>query len=164
MARGKFKGVSQQRERDIKSAIHDFHSGKEPSIRSVALTYHLPFSTLRDRLQGAQLRSKAHIEQQVLTPEEEKAIVRFAEKLDDLGHPLKLGMIQSFAESLLLPLSRRRTLGKNWFPRFLARNPSLTAKFSQRLDRQRANANNPIILKDFFWKVGCSATPLPHSS
>jgi len=37
--------------------------------------------------------------------------------------------------------------------RFLNRYPAITTKFSPRLDRQRANANDPAILKDFFHKV-----------
>jgi len=37
--------------------------------------------------------------------------------------------------------------------RFLNRHPAITTKFSQRLDRQRANANDSAILKDFFCKV-----------
>ena len=73
-------------------------------------------------------------------------------------------MIQSFAESLLLPLSRRRTLVKNRLSRFLTRNPSLTAKFIQRLDQQRANANNPIILRAFFGRWDALLPPFPLSS
>jgi hypothetical protein len=84
--------------------------------------------------------------------EEEKAIVRFCETLDDLGHPLRGSLVKAFAMALL-PSSRRRQLGKHWLSRFLNRNPALVSKFSQRLDRQRANANDPAILKDFFRKV-----------
>jgi len=37
--------------------------------------------------------------------------------------------------------------------RFLNYHSAITAKFSQHLDQQRANGNNPAILKDFFCKV-----------
>jgi hypothetical protein len=55
----------------------------------------------------------------------------------------------------MLPLSREREIGRHSINRFLKRNPSVIAKFSQRLDRQRATAGDPTVLKDFFNKV-CS--------
>jgi len=140
------------RENDIREAKHAYRSGLEPSIRAAASTYGIPYGTLRDRLRGAQPRSAAHEKEQLLTLEEEKSIVRFCETLDDLGHPLQAKMVKAFAMSLLPP-HRRLQLGKHWMTRFLNRHPAVTAKFSQRLDRQRANANDPAILKDFFRKV-----------
>lgn len=152
MGRVKPRQSECDREASIKQARDDYIHGREPSIRSAALTYGVPYGTLRGRLQGAQTRQEARIEQQVLTPQDEKAIVRFCKALDDLGHPLKLKMVKGFAMSLLHP-KQRRELGKHWLTRFLNRHPELAAKFSQRLDRQRANANDPAILKDYFRKV-----------
>ena len=140
------------RENDIREAKLAYRSGLEPSISAAASTYGIPYGTLRDRLRGAKPRSAANEKEQLLTLEEEKSIVRFCETLDDLGHPLQVKMVKAFVMSLLPP-HRRRQLGKHWMSRILNRHPAVTAKFSQRLDRQRANANNPAILKDFFHKV-----------
>ena len=136
----------------IRRAIADIDQGKEPSIRSAALTYGLPYTTLRDRLRGARNASEAHIEQRLLTLEQGKSLVRFCEALADLGHPMTLKMLREFALSMLSPCKDQK-LGVHWASRFLHLNKALAAKFSQRLDRQRANANDPIILKDFFRKV-----------
>jgi hypothetical protein len=152
MGRVKSRDAATDRENEIREAKHAYLSGLEPSIRAAASTYGIPYSTLRDRLRGAQPRSAAHEKEQLLTLEEEKSIVRFCETLDDLGHPLQVKMVKAFAMSLLPP-HRRRQLGKHWMTRFLNRHPAITGKFSQRLDRQRANANDPAILKDFFRKV-----------
>jgi len=141
-----------ERGNDIQEAKHAYRSGLEPSIRAAALTYGIPYGTLRDRLRGAQPRSAAHEKEQLLTLEEEKSIVRFCETLDDLGHPLQAKMVKALAMSLLSP-HRRWQLGKHWMTRFLNRHPAVTAKFSQGLDRQRANANDRAILEDFFHKV-----------
>jgi len=137
---------------DIREAKHAYRSGLEPSIHTAASTYGVPYGILQDRLRGAQPRSAAHEKEQLLTLEEEKSIFRFCETLDDLGHPLQEKMVKAFAMSLL-PSHRRRQLGKHWMTLFLNRHPAVTAKFSQRPDRQRANANDPAILKDFFCKV-----------
>jgi hypothetical protein len=130
----------------------NYLAGIEPSIRSAASTYGLPYSTLRDRLRGTQSASVAHHHEQLLTDQEEKSIVRFCNTLDDYGHPANMRILKGFAKSLL-PLSKRREVGKHWATRFLNRHPELAARFSQRLDRQRANASDPAIIKVFFRKV-----------
>ena len=140
------------RENDIRDAKQVYLSGEVTSICSAASIYGIPYGTLQDRLRGAQPQSITHEKEQLLTPEEEKSIVRFCEALDDLGHPLQGKMVKDFALSLLPP-QRHRQLRKHWITCFLNRHPGITSKFSQRLDRQRANANDPIILKDFFRKV-----------
>ena len=88
MGRVKRREPATDRENDIREAKHAYLSGEVASIRAAASTYGIPFGTLRDRLRGTQPRSIAHENEQLLTPEEEKSIVRFCEALDDLGHPL----------------------------------------------------------------------------
>jgi len=152
MARVKSERQNTEREKGIRDAKRDYLNGIEPSIRSAASTYGIPYTTLQNRLRGRQPHQEAHQKQQLLTVEQERSIVRFCVALDDLGHPLKLPLVKQFASSLLTP-SQRRNVGKHWLSRFLCRNPSLVTKFSQRLDRQRATASNPAILKDFYQKV-----------
>ena len=90
-----------EREKSIRLAKQDFINGIEPSIRSAARTYNIPFTTLRDCLRGQQSHSKAHQELQLLSVQEEKAIVRFFETLDDRGHPVTIKILKQFAQSLL---------------------------------------------------------------
>ena len=45
-------------------------------------------------------------------------------------------------------------LGKDWVSRFLKRHPDLALKLSTHLERQRAYANDPEILCDYFDKLG----------
>jgi len=44
-------------------------------------------------------------------------------------------------------------LGQHWLSNFLNRHPSLSAKFSTQLDRQRAYGGNIAALKDYFAKL-----------
>ena len=84
--------------------------------------------------------------------EDEKSIVRFCETLDDLGHLLQGKMVKTVAISFL-PSHWQQRLGKHWMTRFLNCHSAISTKFNQHLDRQRANANDPAILNNFFHKV-----------
>jgi hypothetical protein len=146
------KTKSDDYEKLIQEAIVEYHAKTYSSIRSAAAAYGIPYETVRNRLRGTKTRQESHKNQQLLTVEEEKAIVRFCLTLDDWGHPLKLPMIKEFATALL-PSEKHREIGQHWMNRFLRRNPNVVARYSQRLDRQRATASDPAILEDFFRKV-----------
>ncbi|CCX34403.1 Similar to conserved hypothetical protein [Penicillium marneffei ATCC 18224]; acc. no. XP_002144529 [Pyronema omphalodes CBS 100304] len=96
--------------------------------------------------------SEAHKDQQQLSDEEEKAIVRFCQHVDDLGHPLNLGTLKAFAIAIQPP-SKCREVRKHWITWFPDRHPELEFRCSQCLDRQRANANDPVLIKDYFQKL-----------
>ena len=70
-------------------AEQDYIAGLELSIPSAARTYGVPHGTLRGRQQGAGPHADAHSQEQILSVEGEKAIVRLCVALDDWGHPLR---------------------------------------------------------------------------
>ena len=144
MERVKCRDAAIGRDNEILESKHGYRTGLEPSICAAASTYSIPYGTLRDRLRRAQQRGTGPEKEQLLTPEEEKSIVRFCETLDDLGQPVQGKMVKTFAMSLL-PSHRRRQLGKHWLTCFNNHHPPITTKFRQSLDRQRANANDPAI-------------------
>jgi len=152
MHRVKCPDAATDRENDIREAKHAYSLDLEPCIHTVALTYVVPYETLRDQLRGAQPRSAAHEKEQLHTLEEEKSIDWFCETEDDLGHLLQAKMVKAFVMSHLPPF-RQRQLGKHWITRFLNCHPAVTAKFSQCLYRQTVNANDPAILNDFFRNI-----------
>jgi len=76
--------------------------------------------------------------------------------MDDWGFPLKLPLVHEMAEYLVKKRNCSRRLGKHWLTRFLNRNPELSSKFTARLERQRAFAENPAVIKDYFSKVNLS--------
>jgi hypothetical protein len=142
-----------QAEVRLQEAIRHYQHSNEPSMRSSAEKFGIAYSTLRGRLKGRQSRVVGHHQRQVLTEFEEKSIVRWCERLDEWGHPPRLEVVKSMAEAIVGRREKNRSLGKHWITRFLSRHPGLASKLSSRLDRQRAFANNPTILKDYFNKV-----------
>ena len=140
-----------EREDSIRRAKHAYLQGEVASIREAATAYDVPYSTLRDRLKGAQPRQIAHAKEQLLTPAAEEVLVRYIKLCDEWGHPLKVKYVKAYANSLLVDSGRK--VGQHWISRFLDRHSELASKFTQRLDRQRRNAESPGILKDHFRKV-----------
>jgi len=96
---------------------------------------------------------KGHHRLQALREYEEKAIVRWCAKVDEWGHPATLSVVKGMAQVMVQRWVKEKVLGKHWLSRFLSRNKELASKLSTRLDRQRAFASNPVILRDFFQKV-----------
>lgn len=77
---------------------------------------------------------------------------------------MRLVLVTEMAAYLVSKREIGRTLGKHWLDRFLKLNSALVSKFSARLDRQRALADNPKQIKDYFKKLYALLTPasLPH--
>ena len=127
------------------------------SVADAAEEFEVNKRTLYRRLAGTHAsRTESHQDQQRLTPAEEQAIVKWCHDQDDRGFPPRLDQ----AKDMAIHLEHKRTgiwpqpLGKNWVSRFLNRNPDLAAKLSTSLHRQRAFANDPRILQDFYSKLG----------
>jgi len=140
-------------EERIEKAINHYQDSDELSIRALAEKHGVPYLTLRGRLQGRVTREIGHQKMLVLTEYEEKSIVRWCERLDEWGHPVRLGMVKGMAEAIVSRRINGRKLGMNWVTRFLNHHHSLATKLSTHLHRQRVLASNPVVLKDYFSKV-----------
>ena len=109
--------------------------GETSSIRAMAVRYGVPDSTLRDRLNEPMDRQSSREPMQLFTKQEEKAIVRWCNHLDDWGFPPKLTLVKQMAAGLIQKRAGEQKLGKHWLKLFLDRNPELASRFSSRLDR-----------------------------
>ena len=140
-------------EESIQKAIQHYRHSNEPSIHASGEKFGVAYSTLRGRLKGRVSREVGHHKLQVLTEDEESAVVRWCERLDEWGHPARVDLVRSMAEGIVARRLKDHSLGKNWITWFLNRHPALATKRSTRLDRQRALASDPVGLKDYFNKV-----------
>ncbi|RPB19068.1 hypothetical protein L211DRAFT_871484, partial [Terfezia boudieri ATCC MYA-4762] len=75
-----------KREGTIKKALDTIQAGIM-SLRDAESAFEIPYSTLRGRLLGAKPHSIAHSKQQILTPTDEKAVVRLVTRLENCGFP-----------------------------------------------------------------------------
>ena len=123
-----------ERENNIKHAMRAYQKGETSSMRGMAERYGVPYSTLCDRLNGVQDRKSSGKPMQLFTKQEEKAIVRWCNYLDDWRFPPKLTLVKQMAECLIQKRVGEQKLGKHWLKCFLDRNPELASRFSSRLD------------------------------
>lgn len=140
----------------IQQAIKAVQGGLKGGVPATVEIYGVPRTTLYYRLAGARRsRQVAHVAQQRLSESEEKAIVKWCFDINDRGFPARLDNVREMG----LHLEGKRVggtlepLGKNWITRFLNRHPTLAIKLSTQLERQRAQANDPRIIKDYFCKL-----------
>jgi len=81
--------------------------------------------------------------------------VAWCKEQDNRGFPPRWDIVKSIA--LFLYGKRRgdkeKSLGKNCIRRFPDRHPDMASKFSTKLDRERAHASWPWLLRDYFPKL-----------
>jgi len=89
----------------------------------------------------------------------EKGLEDWCKKLNDWGFPPWMDLLCAMAGALAQICDEEDEdpelahLGQHWLSNFLNRHPSLSAKFSPQLDRQRAYRGNIPALKDYFAKL-----------
>jgi hypothetical protein len=81
-------------------AIQAIELGQIRSIRQAAEVYSVPFSTLRDRMNGTRSKRDSFRGTQRLTPSEEKVLVQKVLELDFRGIPVRLDKLRDFASSI----------------------------------------------------------------
>ena len=124
------------------------------SIRRAGEDYRVAYSTLNGRIKGAKSAIVRQEEQQRLFPEEEAILVKWIIRLQAWGWPARVEQARFMAEDLLRAKGDMQPLGKNWVQKFLSRHKEIKTKYIPPLDKERALAQDPQILKDWFELYG----------
>ena len=147
MREGKIRQALEERAR-LNTSFEDLHH-----------KYGIPRSTLCDRAGCVESREKSHKDYQALTPALEDAMVKWALRMDSQEFPPRLDLFKATAEKLFHdtnasePNATPQVLGRNWLRGFLNRHPNVSARYSTPMDHQRAFANHPGPIKDYFKKL-----------
>ena len=145
-------------EEKIRQALEE-RARLNTSFVDLSHKYGVPKSTLCDRAGGVESREKSHKDYQALTPAMEDAMVKWALRMDSQGFPPRLDLFKATAEKLFHdtnasePNATPGALGRTWLRGFLNRHPDVSARYSAPMDRQRAFANHPGPIKDYFKKL-----------
>lgn len=134
-------------EQRIQKAIqYILNSHTRVSIRTAAKLFHVPRSTLGDRISRRHVPPKeAHGDQQLLPPLAEQSLLQWCDSLAQMGHPLSRRTIVPYVRTLT-----GNTPGKHWLERFLNRHDSLKMGRPSRLDPERARSfNRPTVMRHF---------------
>jgi len=120
------------------------------SKTTAAADYGIPKSTLIGRINGATSSVIARQRKQRLSPEEESVLVKWITRLQVWGWPARVEQARFMAEDLLRAKGDSKPLGINWTQKFLKRHKQLKTKYIPPLDKERALAQDPYILSDWF--------------
>lgn len=121
----------------IQSAIRDLNSGVFTSQRKAAAAYGVAESTLRGRLRGQQPHAIAHSNQQRLTPEQERFLVKWILEEDTRAQPPSHPRVREMATRILQMNGDYAPLGQLWVPHFIARNPQVASVIGRTIETAR---------------------------
>lgn len=100
----------------------------------------VPLSTLHHRDKGRRSTEEKAQSQQYLTPDEDKAVIRFLLLMSNLGQPVRIKFIPSLAFCVARKRLKNKPIkppGKNWARGFEKRHPELEAKTVRAIDWKR---------------------------
>jgi hypothetical protein len=110
-----------------------------------ASIYHVPRSTLGDRMKGVPVRAEAHAHQRTLSAAEEEILVEWAKALGYCGVPMTYATLTKYASEI-----SGKAIGESWPKRFLTRHPNLKVKATTGLEKCCAKALNRTAVEGFF--------------
>jgi hypothetical protein len=140
---------SSNQEGRILLAIQAIKQGQFKSDRAAAVSYDIPKTSLRNRINGMTSRRDSTPNSRKLTPQEESAIVRYILELDSRGFSPRPQDVREMAD-LLLAERDALPVGINWTTNFIKRRTELKSKFSRKYDYQRAQCEDPVIIGEWF--------------
>ena len=130
-------------------ALKAIQDNKNLSIRAAAKIYRVSERTLRRRRDGHTTRRDTIPNSKKLTELEEEVIVRYIIELATRSFPPRLRSVEDMANQLL----RARDaldVGKLWAHNFVRRRPELRMRFSRKYDYQRAQCEDPKLIREWF--------------
>jgi len=136
----------------IALAIKAFNSGQCKTLRAAAAFYDVPHATLYRRHAGVRPRRETRSATCKLTITEEEVLLQRVLDLDLQGFPPQLAIVRDIANILLSNRSQQPapTVGKNWVPNFVKRQPLLQTKYNRKYDYQRAMCEDPKQIQGWF--------------
>src|ERR1700722_176770 len=117
------------------------------SMRSAARTYGVGYSTLRDHINGAIPKVLAIQARQRLLVGEEECLRDWILQLASWGWPPRIEQLRGMAIELLKAKGDNKELGIHWTDAFLELYSILKSNFISGLDKERALAQDPSIVK-----------------
>jgi hypothetical protein len=145
-----------QQEGRILLAIKAIKNQEISSIREAARRFDVPRATLQDRLRGYQFRHEARANSHKLTQTEEESLIQWILSMDLRGNPPRPSLAKDMANLLLASRGTTPppTVGVNWVSNFIKRyEDTIASRFSRRYDYQRAQCEDPTVIKEWFDSV-----------
>lgn len=126
---------------------------KGMSIRRAGMRFNIPSSTLGDHVSGKSKRIHSGAPT-ILSPEEEKEIVRACQVMQSLAFPITKELVSVVVRDYLKDQGRGGhfrdyTPGPDWWSGFFRRHSDLVERKPQHLPKNRAQAANPRVREKY---------------
>jgi len=123
-------------------AIEGIETGTYMSIDHAAKALGVSRTTLRRRLKGGKTRKQARESMQLLSAQEEKALVDWIANAAASGNPVTQAYIKEVAEGIRKSRTEvtpeyLRPIGSSWLQAFFRRHPHLKTKLSRAIEMAR---------------------------
>ncbi|KAI6246570.1 hypothetical protein HI914_05255 [Erysiphe necator] len=86
-----------RRKSQIIMALEEINCGRAKSVRAAVITFEVPYTTLRDRMNGVTWKGDKRNNAIIFTLSEENSIVKYIIDLDSKGYPAKYEDITQMA-------------------------------------------------------------------
>ena len=132
----------------IDKALKDLASQESPNYGATARKYGIDRTTLSRRHRGLARSRAVNVAntKSLLTPQQEKELVDYINKLSVFGLPPVISMIRNFTFDI-----SKKTPGKNWPTRFISKYSSkLDSGFLIGFDLSRKKADSPEVYRRYF--------------
>jgi hypothetical protein len=145
--------VALHQEGRLELAIQAYKQGAFKSYRAAAKAYDVPRSTLQDRVAGLKPKRGSIATNRLLTPTEEETLTKWIIARDLRGMPPTTAAIRHKASLLLAEHQKPATVGSLWVYNFIKRTPTLKSKYNRKYDYQRAQCEDPELIRGWFQRV-----------
>lgn len=130
-------------------ALQAMQNDPNLSARAAGKIYSVDHQKLSRRRRGMQSRRDIPANSRKLTDLEESVIVQYILDLDSKGFPPRLSRVEDMANRLLAERDAQR-VGTRWAHNFVKRHLKLTTRFNRKYDYQRAQCEDPEIIRGWF--------------
>ena len=125
------------------------------TVTAAARKHNVPRKTLDDRIKGKVVHGTHPGVSTVLTAKEESALVSYLVYMANRGYPLTHTLTKAFAMAIAVRSGNEGRFGKDgpsehWWTGFRQRHPEVTLRKPDKLERSRADALNPVVVKQYF--------------
>ncbi|XP_053382064.1 uncharacterized protein LOC123532137 [Mercenaria mercenaria] len=142
------------KEEDMTSAISAVKQNRL-NIRKAAAEYHVPKSTLNDRIRG-RFKTTVQGPERQITAEEETGLVQYLLYMANQGFPLTRQMTRAYIQAIVKRSGRKTLFNLNkgpsnkWIKKFIQRHPDLSERKPENQDKARSAMSNKKVMADFF--------------
>ena len=144
--RGAYKGWN---ENNMVQAV-DSVLKKGASIRSAAVEFDIPRSTLSDRISGRVLMGAVSGPNRYLNTQQEEELVHFLLECASIGYPRSRQEVIGMVQRVLNDSGIQKTVTHGWWESFCHRHPNIALRTTASLSLSRAKTSDICIINKYF--------------